>query len=125
MAEILRAVAALLGAAVTLRLTRYEIAEHSMLPVLAPGDWVLGIRRPRSIVAGDVVVFDHPGRPGFALVKRVVDAADGRVTVHGDAPGVDSRSFGPIDREAITARLVLRYHPGRPAVLVRRVASAG
>lgn len=124
MIPILRAAATLVGAAVTLRLTRYEIAERSMLPTLATGDWVLGVRRPRRLTVGDIVVFPHPDRPDLALVKRIAAIAGNAITVLGDAGGVDSRSLGPIDRSAITARLVLRYHPGPPRLLDGGVASA-
>jgi signal peptidase I len=52
-------------------LRRYEIAERSMEPALLPGDWVVAVpwRQPRR---GDVVVVQHPYRPEFDLVKRVV-----------------------------------------------------
>lgn len=108
----------LFAATVTWRLIRYEIADRSMLPRLSPGDWTVGERRPRRLMPGDIVVFPHPGRPDFALVKRVASVEETRVTVLGDAPGVDSTSFGPIPREVIAARLLLRYHP-RPALLTR------
>lgn len=84
-----------------------------MIPVLQPGDWVLGVRNPTSVDVGDVVVVDHPERPGFRLVKRVVDRdADGLV-LGGDNPGrsVDSRQFGSVPAEEVLARLVLVYHP--------------
>jgi type IV secretory pathway protease TraF len=110
------------------RLTRYEIAEDSMRPALSPGDWVLGIRRPAGIAAGDVVVLEMPGRPGFEIVKRVaavggdpLDTPEGTHTVGADevwvlgddpsAGSVDSRHFGPVSRSAIRARLLWRYRP--------------
>ena len=94
----LRSLLALAGAAAIGRLARYEIAEHSMQPTLEPGDWTAGVRRPRRLAIGDIVVFDHPHRPGFAMVKRVVAIDRDLVTVEGDAPGVDSRQFGPVPR---------------------------
>jgi signal peptidase I len=90
-----------------------------MEPSLAEGDVVLAFagRTPRT---GDVVVVDHPGRPGLELVKRVVGSPGeivhllsngsrlpepvplgaGEWFVVGDAPGssTDSRSFGPVGR---------------------------
>lgn len=107
----LRSILSLVGAVAVGRMIRYEIAEHSMLPTLSPGDWTAGVRRPRRLAVGDIVVFDHPDRPGFALVKRITAVDDDRVTVHGDAPGVDSSRFGPIPRHAVSTRLVLRYRP--------------
>lgn len=118
---------ALAGAAVVellRRLVAYEIADHSMEPALQPGDWVLGLRGRRAR-RGDVVVFEHPLRPGFAMVKRVAagDGEDmGRVTLsrgevwvlgdNPDAGSVDSRALGPIRTEWLQARLFLRYQPG-------------
>ena len=100
-------------AAATFRLIRFEIAEHSMRPTLRPGDWAFGIRT-RRLRANDVVVLEHPDRPGFMLVKRIAAiGSDGQTTVTGDDPAhsVDSRSFGPIAHDTIKGRLVLVYHP--------------
>lgn len=108
-----RAILRAVLAAITFRLTRYEIAEESMLPVLAPGDRVLGEKRPRSPKVGEVVTLDHPDRPGFTLVKRVAAVDGNRLTVLGDRPeaSVDSRLFGPIPADSVQARLILAYHP--------------
>jgi len=118
------AVLGLLSAALLLRVTRYEIVEESMIPALAPGDWTLGIKRPRAVSTGQIVVFEHPRRPGFELVKRVAAAPGGRIHgrtmkpgemwVEGDAPGsgsVDSRTLGAIPLTSLQARLALRYKP--------------
>jgi len=125
----LLAVAAAAGtaAALTRRLVTYEIADRSMEPGLRPGDWVLGLRC-RSVRRGQVVVFEHPQRPGFELVKRVaagpgeqVDGAalgPGEMWVLGDNPAagsVDSRVLGAIPGALLRARLLLRYRPGPPA----------
>ena len=116
------------GALLLARLTRYEIAEKNMGPGLAPGDWVLGIRHPREIAAGDIVVLKMPDRPGFEIVKRVaavggdtLETPDGIRTVGaedvwvlGDDPAagsVDSRHFGPVARNSVTAKVVWRYKP--------------
>ncbi len=106
------------------RLAAYEIADHSMSPTLQPGDWVLGLRGKRAR-RGQVVVFAHPLRPGFEMVKRVaagpgedmgrVALGPGEMWVLGDNPdggSVDSRVLGPIRAEWLHARLFLRYHPG-------------
>jgi len=84
-----------------------------MIPVLQPGDWILGVRDPASIDIGDVVVIDHPGRPGFRLVKRVVHRDGEDLVLAGDNPGpsVDSRQFGSVPAGDVIARLVLVYHP--------------
>jgi len=121
------ALAVALVAEVLRRLVAYEIADRSMEPTLRPGDWVLGLRRQRAR-RGDVVVFEHPLRPGFEMVKRVAAGAGedmgrvalgpGEVWVLGDNPdagSVDSRALGPIRFEWLRARLLLRYKPGPPA----------
>ncbi len=84
------------------RLARFEISEVSMTPTLHPGDRVLTWERvPRR---GDIVVFEHPAKPDFWLVKRVVglpgehiEIRDGAVQVNGaplDEPWT-SESSGP------------------------------
>ena len=96
-----------------------------MLPALEPGDWALAVNT--RVRAGDVVVVEHPERPGFELVKRVVAApgdatADGRVLgadeywVEGDAGGSssDSRAFGPVGRADVRGTVVyVWWPPGR------------
>ncbi|MCJ7726409.1 MAG: S26 family signal peptidase [Acidimicrobiia bacterium] len=116
------------GAMLLARLTRYEIVEESMQPTLSPGDWVLGVRHPQHLGAGDIVVLDLPGRPGFEIVKRVAavegdsletpdgprTVGGGEVWVLGDAPAagsIDSRHFGPVARGSIKAKLIWRYQP--------------
>jgi type IV secretory pathway protease TraF len=87
-----------------------------MRPTLEPGDWALAVR-VRSVRRGHVVVVEHPERPGFELVKRVVHVAgdvapDGRLLtdefwIEGDEPGgsTDSRRFGPVPIERVRARV--------------------
>jgi signal peptidase I len=120
---------ALAACAALARLTRYEIAEHSMEPALRHGDWVIAVRRPRRLRRGDVVVLEHPRRPGFEMVKRVaalegelapdlgIPVPRGAVWVLGDhlaSGSVDSRQLGPIARDAVRAVVVARYHPAPP-----------
>ena len=56
-----------------------------MVPTLLPGDWALAVSR-RRYRRGDVVVVEHPGRPGYEMVKRL-----------GAVPGerIDERALGP------------------------------
>jgi nickel-type superoxide dismutase maturation protease len=102
---------------------RIEIAGPSMSPTLRPGDWALAVAA-RRVRRGDVVVLEHPARPGFELVKRVVgvegDAAPGgrilgagEYWVEGDDPGAstDSRRFGAITRAQVKARVRVVYWP--------------
>ena len=107
------ALIAVAGAALRLRLTRHLIAEDSMVPTLRPGDWVFGVRRPGTIRPGDIVVVEHPRRPGFELVKRVAGLEHAGVDLVGDNAdhSTDSRHFGPVPSDAVRARLILVYHP--------------
>lgn len=93
-----------------------------MAPVLAPGDWALAVplRQPHR---GDVVVVEHPGRPGYEMVKRLVALPGDLVGerrmredeywVEGDLvlASTDSRHFGPVTREELRAKVVLIYWP--------------
>ena len=95
---------------------RVEVAGTSMRPTLEPGDWALAIR-VRSVRRGDIVVVEHPERPGFELVKRVVHVAGDvapagfelvdEIWVEGDEPEAssDSRRFGPLPIERVRARV--------------------
>ena len=94
-----------------------------MRPTLEPGDWALA-GRPRRVRVGDVVVIEHPDRPGFELVKRVTAVSGevpsagrvlgpGQVWVEGDRPeaSTDSRSFGPVGAGAVRGRVILVWWP--------------
>ena len=113
----------MLVAVVTLRLTRYEIAEESMAPALRPGNWVLAVRRSRRARSGDVVVIEL--RPGFEVVKRVGAPPAGvkGLWLLGDnasAGSVDSRTFGAVDPSQVMARVILRYRPWPPTAIPAR-----
>ncbi len=82
-----------------------------MTPTLQPGDyligWAGGRRRP-----GQIVVFQHPHRPGFWLVKRVETVDGDRMSVRSDAPHLttaDSRTFGSVPVGG-SYRVAIRYH---------------
>ncbi|HEV8564815.1 MAG TPA: S26 family signal peptidase [Actinomycetota bacterium] len=103
---------------------RVEVEGASMVPTLLPGDWALAVGT-RRLRRGDVVVVEHPGRPGYEMVKRLTGVprdrlgSDGRVLgddewwVEGDhEPGsTDSRHFGPVSREELKAKVLLVYWP--------------
>jgi nickel-type superoxide dismutase maturation protease len=117
---------AFLGAAVwsflRYRPSRVAVRGPSMMPTLLPGDWALVVSPP-TFIAGDVVVVEHPGRPGYEMVKRLTgvpgDAVGDRVLgadewwVVGDRfdASTDSRHFGPVTRDEIKAKVVLVYWP--------------
>ena len=111
---------ALAGAWAWWRPFRVTVAGGSMRPTFEPGDWLVATRRGRVRV-GSIVVIEHPGRPGFELVKRVAHARDGasepapgELWVVGDDPdaSTDSRAFGPIRRDAVRGVVRFRYGTG-------------
>ena len=93
-----------------------------MVPTLMPGDWALTVAR-RRFRRGDIVVVEHPGRPGYEMVKRITGMpnervgdrklTDDEVWVEGDREdaSTDSRHFGPVRREQVKAKVVLVYWP--------------
>jgi signal peptidase I len=114
---------------------RVAVAEESMTPALLPGDWLLldpVVRRwPRR---GSAVVVREPGT-GLLVVKRVAAGPGDTVFAGGqrvrlvseawllgdeDGRSVDSRHYGPVPREALVARVWLRYWPLRRIGLIRR-----
>ncbi|HEY5650516.1 MAG TPA: signal peptidase I [Acidimicrobiia bacterium] len=72
-----------------MRFRRFVVEGESMLPTLSPGDFVIG-GRVDSVAPGDVVAFQHPERPGFWLIKRVIAAAG---VVDLDAGTLDGRRY--------------------------------
>ena len=70
-----------------------------MEPTLVDGQGLLAVASLR-VRPGQLRCVEHPGRPGFWLVKRVAAIhADGTMTVASDntaVPTADSRSFGPV-----------------------------
>lgn len=83
-----------------------------MAPTLLAGDWAIATRTsPRP---GDVVVLEHPERPGFELVKRAAGrSGSGDWFVEGDnaEASTDSRGFGPVPASAIKGCVRLVYAP--------------
>ncbi len=63
------------------RLGRFEISEASMTTSLRPGDYVVTDRSLRPRTRGDIVVFEHPERPSFHLVKRIIGLPGERLTL--------------------------------------------
>ena len=112
------------------RPARIAIEGVSMAPTLVPGDWALVVT-PERFHRDDVVVVEHPQRPGYEIVKRLIGVpgstvggrvlADDEYWVEGDFAhrSTDSREFGPVSRENLKAKVVLVYWPLERRRLVR------
>ncbi len=95
-------------------ISRFVIADDSMLPSFAPRDRVIVSRltylrrRPR---VGDVVVLRDPQDAQRRLLKRIISVAAGRYEVRGDnsLASRDSRTFGPVQRRSIIGKVWLKY----------------
>jgi signal peptidase I len=57
-----------------MRFRRFVVEGDSMLPTLRSGEYVVGHRVDR-VASPDIVAFEHPHRPGFWLLKRVIATA--------------------------------------------------
>jgi DNA-3-methyladenine glycosylase II len=96
---------------------RFNVREESMIPALTPGDEFVTIST-RLAERGNIVALPHPRRPDFWLVKRLTALAgdtivsdiglytlvDDEAWVLSDNPGagaIDSRTFGPVDRNTL------------------------
>jgi hypothetical protein len=107
------------------------VSDASMLPAIAPGDWLLTdptVRRWPRI--GTVVVFREPLTEVLAL-KRISrppggsfplvldrdkawltsDADESTTAAAGSGPPIDSRFYGPVHRDRLVARAWFRYWP--------------
>lgn len=119
-------------------LVRVTVAEGSMLPHIAPGDWLLVDPTTRHWPRrGSVVVFHEP-LSGTLAIKRVAarpgdwvpfadswlqladdeawlvsDATDEEAAAAGFGPAVDSRRYGPVPVENLVGRAWFRYGPLR------------
>ena len=81
-----------------------------MEPTLVDGQGLVAVA-PSAAAVGQLRCLEHPGRPGFWLVKRVAEVHDdGTMSVLSDnrvSTLADSRSFGPVP-VAGTYRVVLK-----------------
>jgi len=87
-----------------------------MEPGLQAGDEVL-VHPRRTPRPGDVVVLEHPQRPGTRLVKRLRREDAGGLWVEGDNPpaSTDSRHFGPVPPDRLLGTVIARFpRPGEP-----------
>lgn len=97
-----------------IRLRRFVVADRSMEPTLVDGQGLVAVRSGRAR-PGQLRCLEHPLRPGFWLVKRVVSVdetpgGDALMTVSSDnrtVDAVDSRRFGPVPVDG-SYRVLLR-----------------
>lgn len=101
-----------------------------MAPTLLPDDWLLVVT-PDHFDRDDVVVVEHPQRPGYEIVKRLTavpgDELDGRILgpdeywVEGDFEehSTDSREFGTVTSGQLKAKAILIYWPLERRQVVR------
>lgn len=77
---------------------RYRVAGHSMTPTLHPGQEVVAVdtRLPEP---GNLVVFEHPDRSGFWLIKRLADRSGWIVSDNEELSDTDSRTLGRLPPE--------------------------
>ncbi|MCC6388091.1 MAG: nickel-type superoxide dismutase maturation protease [Dehalococcoidia bacterium] len=106
------------GALIARRYTRYCVRGVSMEPAFRDGDFVVVDRaayRRAAPKAGQVVIATDPREPARTVVKRAAEVTDTDVTLRGDnaAHSTDSRTYGPIPRDAVIGRVVFRYWPLR------------
>jgi hypothetical protein len=129
---------------------RIAVAEASMAPAVAAGDWLLVdptvARWPRR---GTVVVFREPGE-GSLSVKRIAagpsdrvafaegyvelaedeawllsDATTNMTTSAGFGEPIDSRVYGPVPVELLVGRAWFRYAPLRRIGRIGRIGRVG
>ena len=96
---------------------RVAVRGPSMLPTLAPGEWLL-VRRRAPAEPGRVIVVRRPDR---LVVKRAVRRTPEGWWVEGDnaAASDDSRTFGPVPDRDVLGEVRWRYRPLRSAGRVR------
>ncbi len=93
-----------------------------MEPALPDGAWVVLLPWPaRMPRLGEVVVAEHPRRPGFELIKRVaaVSPEHRLVWLAGDnrEASTDSEEFGPVPVNRVVGPVVAVVRPGRPRLV--------
>ena len=84
-----------------------------MEPALRDGDWLVVTSLGGRVRVGDIVLARDPREPARLVLKRVAALGPETATLLGDQPdfSTDSRTFGPVRRDAILGRAVFRYAP--------------
>jgi nickel-type superoxide dismutase maturation protease len=99
-----------------------RVQGRSMLPLLPEGARVVAVpvTPTTTLKVGDVVAARRPDRPQVELIKRISEIRDsGSYYLLGDNPleSTDSRHFGVVTQEHLTARVRWRYWPLPPRSL--------
>jgi DNA-3-methyladenine glycosylase II len=79
---------------------RFRVAGHSMTPTLYPGQEVVAVTTRRAL-PGNLVVFEHPRRHDFWLIKRLADDGGWVVSDNPEVADTDSRTLGPIPMDRL------------------------
>mgnify|MGYP002147707349 FL=1 len=85
-----------------------------MEPAYSDGDWLLVHWRGKPsgtlhAKPGNIVVIERELQPGIFYVKRIKEISDAGIYVLSDNPsGTDSRSWGPLQKEEVVARVIIR-----------------
>ena len=101
---------------------RYVVANYSMLPTLGPGERLLISRlafRLRAPTRGELVLFEHPERPGIRSIKRLIGLPGEQIELNSGVLLIDGwevtepyrHTSGPNDERH-------RWRPGREEYLV-------
>lgn len=110
-----------------------------MSPALVTGDYVFASRLDTNPRRGDVVIFEHPHKPGFYLTKRVLGlpgerveiaegklAADGHVIAEPWANGaLDGRHEWKLGRKELAVLSDNRKIPTEDSRLLGPIARSG
>lgn len=78
----------------------------SMIPTFTPGEKLL-VSYGAKVKTGDIVILTVEKRMD---IKRIVKIQENEIYVEGDNSqvSIDSRSYGPVNRDAIVAKFICR-----------------
>jgi phage repressor protein C with HTH and peptisase S24 domain len=89
-----------------------KVVGSSLYPEYREGDYVMVITVPFfRFKKGDTIIFQHPthGR----MIKNIDRIESDKIQVKGTHPDtIDSRRFGPIDRDTVLGKVI--WHIKRP-----------
>ena len=94
---------------------RLRVTGISMQPLLQPGEEILidiNAYKKASPQKGEIIVANHPYRPNFSIVKRIVSIEnDGSLFLQGDntLESTDSRYYGAIQLDQIIGKVICRF----------------